>query len=154
MLETGERFGALQGRPTGRLAGLEEPPTGHAAQYAHARLAALARHAADLGITYDDAQLGLLDHEREGELIRTLGEFPQFVAGTSGTAQVRERRLARYLERLASTYHRFEGSCRVLPMGDEQPSPRHAARLALCQATRRVLANGLGLLGIKAPERM
>ncbi|MGH3773392.1 MAG: DALR anticodon-binding domain-containing protein [Pseudonocardiaceae bacterium] len=154
MLAAGERFGALQGRPIPRLAGPDEPATGHAARYAHARLAALARHAADLGITYDNPQLGLLEHEREGELIRTLAEFPQVVVVASRVAQPRERRLARYLERLASTYHRCEGSCRVLPMGDEQPSSRHAARLALCQATRQVLANGLGMLGLPAPERM
>jgi arginyl-tRNA synthetase len=161
VLAAGERFGALPGRPTLRWAGREEPPTVHAAQYAHARLAALARHAADLGIVYENAQLELLEHDREGELIRTLGEFSRIVAAasaaapTSGAAQLRQaRRLARYLEQLTTAYHRFDGSCRVLPMGDEQPCPRHAARLALCQATRQVLANGLGMLGLSAPERM
>jgi arginyl-tRNA synthetase len=157
VLTAGERFGALPGRAAGEWASQEEPPTVHAAQYAHARLAALARHAADLGIAYENAQLELLEHEREGELIRTLGEFPRIVAAVSasGAAELREpRRLARYLEQLTSAYHRFDGSCRVLPMGDEQPCPRHAARLALCQATRQVLANGLGLLGLSAPERM
>ncbi|MBV8540031.1 MAG: hypothetical protein JO063_09885 [Pseudonocardiales bacterium] len=155
VLAAGEHFGAPAGRFTPLSAGTEEPPTVDAAQYAHARLAALGRHAADLGITYDNAQLGLLEHEREGELIRTLGEFPQVVGAASGAAQLPEpRRLARYLQRLAGAYHRFDDSCRVLPMGDEQPSPRHAARLALCQATRQVLGNGLGLLGLSAPERM
>ncbi|MDQ4092959.1 MAG: arginine--tRNA ligase [Actinomycetota bacterium] len=121
-------------------------------QYAHARLASLARNAADLGISSEDAQLGLLGHEREGELIRTLGEFPRIVASA---AQLREpHRVARYLEQLAGAYHRFYDSCRILPLGDEQPGPRHAARLALSDATRQVLANGLGLLGVTAPERM
>ncbi|MBV9013246.1 MAG: hypothetical protein JO272_14560 [Pseudonocardiales bacterium] len=167
VLMAGEGFGALQGRPTPGLAGLEELPTVHAAQYAHARLAALARHAADLKISCVGAQLELLEHEREGELIRMLGEFPRIAAAASravsgaasGAASKtgalgQVRRLARYLEQLASAYHRFDGSCRVLPMGDEQPSPRHAARLALCQATRQVLADGLSVLGLSAPERM
>jgi arginyl-tRNA synthetase len=121
-------------------------------QYAHARLASLARNAADLGISSARAQLGLLDHEREGKLIRTLGEFPRTVA--SG-AQLREpHRVARYLEELAGAYDNFADTCRVLPMGDEQPDPLHAARLALCHAARQVLANGLYLLGISAPERL
>ncbi|MGH3930538.1 MAG: DALR anticodon-binding domain-containing protein, partial [Pseudonocardiaceae bacterium] len=51
-------------------------------------------------------------------------------------------------------HHIFSDTCRMLPMGDEEPGPGHAARLALCQATRQVLANGLGLLSTSAPERM
>jgi arginyl-tRNA synthetase len=121
-------------------------------QYAHARLTSLARNAADLGISSKDARLGLLGHEREGELIRTLGEYPRIVASA---AQLREpHRVARYLEQLAGAYHRFYDTCRILPLGDEQPAPRHAARLALSEATRQVLANGLDLLGVSAPERM
>ncbi|MGH3783050.1 MAG: DALR anticodon-binding domain-containing protein [Pseudonocardiaceae bacterium] len=160
ILAAGERFGALQDRPTPRPAGLEELPTTRDAQYVHARLAALARNASDLGITYQGAQLALLENEREGELIRTLGEFPRIVAAAAsaaalGDTDLREpHRVARYLEQLVTAYHRFDGSCRVLPMGDEQPGPRHVARLALCEATRQVLANGLGLLGVSAPERM
>jgi len=123
-----------------------------AVQYVHARLASLARNAADLGIRCSGAQLRLLDHHREGELIRTLGEFPRTVAAA---AALREpHRVARYLEELAGAYHNFAGTCRALPLGDEQPGPLHAARLALCEAIRQVLANGLGLLGVSAPERM
>jgi arginyl-tRNA synthetase len=123
-----------------------------AVQYAHARLASLARNAADLGISSSGAQHQLLDHYRESELIRTLGEFPRIVASA---ATLREpHRVARYLEELAGAYHNFAGTCRVLPLGDEQPDPLHAARLALCEATRQVLANGLSLLGVSAPERM
>jgi arginyl-tRNA synthetase len=122
-------------------------------QYAHARLASLARNAADLGVTVPDApDFGLLDHPREGDLIRTLGEFPAVVASA---AELREpHRVARYLESLASAYHKFYDTCRVLPMGDEPTSELHRARLALCVAARQVLANGLGLLGVSAPERM
>jgi arginyl-tRNA synthetase len=122
-------------------------------QYAHARLASLARNAADLGVTVPDApDFGLLEHPREGDLIRTLGEFPAVVASA---AELREpHRVARYLESLASAYHKFYDSCRVLPMGDEPTTELHRARLALCVAARQVLANGLGLLGVSAPERM
>ena len=63
-------------------------------------------------------------------------------------------RVARYLEELAGTYHRFYDACRVLPQGDEEATPLTAARLLLVEATRIVIANGLGLLGVCAPERM
>ncbi|MDR6913028.1 arginyl-tRNA synthetase [Rhodococcus fascians] len=121
-------------------------------QYAHARLASLARNAAELGISGDDPDLSLLTHEQEGELIRTIGEYPRVVASA---AELREpHRIARYLEELAGAYHRFYGACRVLPQGDEEPGPVNTARLALGNATRQVLANGLELLGVSAPERM
>ncbi|GAA1392786.1 arginine--tRNA ligase [Pseudonocardia kongjuensis] len=120
-------------------------------QYAHARLASLARGAADLGIDQGDG-FGLLDHPREGDLIRTLGEFGEVVRSA---AELREpHRVARYLEQLAGAYHKFYDSCRVLPQGDEDGTDLHRARLALCAATRQVLAAGLGLLGVSAPERM
>ncbi|GAA1080658.1 arginine--tRNA ligase [Pseudonocardia alni] len=120
-------------------------------QYAHARLSSLARNAADLGITPGE-DYGLLSHAREGDLIRTLGEFGDVVRTA---AELREpHRVARYLESLAGAYHKFYDSCRVLPQGDEEVSDLHRARLALCVAARTVLANGLALLGVDAPERM
>ena len=120
-------------------------------QYAHARLASLGRNAADLGVEPGDAY-GLLTHPREGELIRTLGEFGDVVRTA---AELREpHRVARYLESLASAYHKFYDTCRILPVGDEETTDLHRARLALSMATRQVLANGLGLLGVTAPERM
>ncbi|MEU4441734.1 arginine--tRNA ligase [Actinosynnema sp. NPDC050801] len=120
-------------------------------QYAHARLCSVQRNAADLGVTPGDA-VDLLTHEREGDLIRTVGEFPRVVA-TAG--ELREpHRVARYLEELAGTYHRFYEACRVLPRGDEETTELHRARLSLCAATRQVFANGLALLGVTAPERM
>ncbi|GJF12460.1 arginine--tRNA ligase [Mycolicibacterium cyprinidarum] len=121
-------------------------------QYAHARLSALARSAVDLGIAHDTAHLDLLTHDKEGALIRSIGEFPRVL---KTAADLREpHRVSRYLEDLAGDYHRFYDQCRVLPQGDEVPAPLHAARLALCQATRQVIANGLGILGVSAPERM
>ncbi|SEQ82473.1 arginyl-tRNA synthetase [Mycobacterium sp. 88mf] len=121
-------------------------------QYAHARLSALARNAADLGVTADTAHLDLLTHDKEGILIRNLGEFPRVL---KAAAALREpHRVCRYLEDLAGDYHRFYDACRVLPQGDEEPGDLNAARLALCEATRQVIANGLAILGVTAPERM
>ena len=123
-------------------------------QYAHARIASLLRNALDLGLevapsTFNPA---LLSHEREGDLLGALGEFPRVVASA---AELREpHRVARYLEQLATAYHRFYDGCRVLPRGDEETTDVHRARLVLCAATRQVLANGLELLGVSAPERM
>ncbi|MGN6251483.1 MAG: arginine--tRNA ligase [Marmoricola sp.] len=120
-------------------------------QYAHARVSSLLRNAADLGVAAG-SHPALLTHEKEGELLRALAEFPRVVASA---AELREpHRVARYLEALAGTYHRFYDTCRVLPMGDEETTDLHRARLLLVEATRVVLANGLGLLGVSAPERM
>jgi len=121
-------------------------------QYAHARLSALARNAAELGLAADTAHLDLLTHDREATLIRTLGEFGRIL---NTAASLREpHRVCRYLEDLAGDYHRFYDSCRVLPQGDETAGELNAARLALCEATRQVIANGLAILGVSAPERM
>jgi arginyl-tRNA synthetase len=123
-------------------------------QYAHARIAAVLRNAAELKIpagleNFDPAQLS---HDRENELLGSLAEFPRIVAGA---AELREpHRIARYLEELAGVYHGFYADCRVLPMGDEPISAIHSARINLCAATLQVLKNGLDLLGVGAPERM
>ena len=120
-------------------------------QYAHARISSILRNAADLGVVAE-SHPDLLAHEKEGTLLRSLAEFPRVVRAA---AELREpHRVARYLEELARTYHRFYDTCRVLPRGDEETSDLHRARLLLVEATRVVLANGLGLLGVSAPERM
>lgn len=125
-------------------------------QYGHARLSSIARKATEAGVTYQGADMSLLTHEREGDLIRTLGEFPEVVATA---AELREpHRIARYAEQLAGTFHRFYDSCQILPKGD-QPTGADAdevfrARLALAAATRQTLANALTLVGVSAPERM
>jgi arginyl-tRNA synthetase len=123
-------------------------------QYAHARIAAVLRNVEELAIptglsNFDPSQLS---HDRENELLGTLAEFPGVVAAAAAFRE--PHRVARYLEELAGVYHGFYADCRVLPLGDEAISPLHSARANLCAATKQVLANGLDLLGVSAPERM
>ena len=124
-------------------------------QYAHARLSSLARNAAELGIALgseSDFDGYLLATPQETNVLVQLAAYPDVLATA---ADLREpHRVSRYLEDLAATYHKFYDAVRVLPMGDELPDDTTVARLALCAATRQVLANGLAVLGISAPERM
>lgn len=121
-------------------------------QYGHARLCSIVRKAAELGVDSESADLSSLTHDREGDLIRTLGEFPAVV---EEAAQLREpHRIARYAEDLAAVFHRFYDSCQVLPKAGEDEAPIHAARLALAQASRVVLANALTMVGVSTPEKM
>ena len=116
-------------------------------QYAHARAASLARNAAQLGIEVT-TDLGPLADPLEGELVCAIGHFPAVVA--SGEPY----RVARHLEALAGAFFDVHDACPVLPVGDADVTDLHRARLALVVAVRRVLANGLGLLGVSAPERI
>ncbi len=123
-------------------------------QYAHARICSVLRNAQALGIDWQGQGLdpSMLVHDRETALLLALAELPRVV---SAAAELREpHRVARYLEDLATHYHKFYDACRVLPRGDEPVEPIHIARLWLCAAARQVLANGLGLCGVTAPERM
>ena len=123
-------------------------------QYAHARISSVLRGAEDLGIDWRALPFdpSLLVHEREDDLLGTIAQFPAVVASA---AELREpHRIARYLEELATVYHRFYDVCWVLPRGDEELGDLHVARLWLCAAARQVLANGLDLLGVSAPDRM
>jgi arginyl-tRNA synthetase len=122
-------------------------------QYAHARISSILRNAASLGIARgDELDPSLLSHEREADLLKALGDFPSVV---SAAAELREpHRVARYLEDLAGVFHKFFDSCRVLPLAGEPATELNRARLWLVEASRIVLSNGLGLLGVSAPERM
>lgn len=127
-------------------------------QYAHARVCSIIANAGQLGVARHD-QAGselfdpaLLTHESEAVLLAALGDFPSQVAMA---AQRREpSRIAHYLEELAGHFHTWYGHCRVSPLGGEPVSLTHHTRLWLAEATGQVLATGLGLLGVSAPERL
>jgi len=122
-------------------------------QYAHSRTCAVDRNAADRGVRREDGfDPALLTHPTETALIGRLTELPRIVGQA---AELREpHRVARYLEALAGDFHKWYQECRVTPYPDEEVTPTHRTRLWLNDAVRTVLANGLGLLGVSAPERM
>ena len=125
-------------------------------QYAHARTRNVARNAAEHGVSRDPNEApfepGALDDPADAALLGVLAQFPATVAQA---AQLREQhRVARYLEQLAAAYHTWYGATRVTPRGDDAVDSGHVARLWLNDAVGQVLANGLDLLGVTAPERM
>jgi arginyl-tRNA synthetase len=124
-------------------------------QYGHARTCRMMENAAQLGVRLpEDFDPSLLSHQREGDLLRALAEFPRVVASAAELRQ--PHRIARYLEDTPAIFNRWYDTrdCRMLPMGDEPVAPVNQARLVLVVASRTVLANGLDLLGVSAPERM
>lgn len=122
-------------------------------QYAHARTCAVGRNAEASGVRrVDGFAPELLDHEAESQLLGVLQEFPRIVAQA---AELREpHRVARYIEEVAGYYHRWYDKCRVIPQADEEVTDLQRTRLWLNDATGQVIRNGLGLLGVSAPERM
>lgn len=140
-------------------------------QYAHARSCNVDRNAEAAGISYEGADLSLLDTEADGEVLAALAQWPALLT-LAGDARA-PHRIAHYLEDLAAAYHKWYNVERVVPMaltepetrGDEEarkaleiaknPEPaRAAARLKLNDAVRDVIAAGLDLLGVSAPEKM
>ncbi len=123
-------------------------------QYAHARTSNVRRNAARVGIGLDEFDASRLDNPADTALLGALGEFPRIV---SSAAELRApHRVAHYLESLAATYHRWYDTdeCRVLPKGDDPITLANRSRSWLNEATRTVLANGLRMLGVSAPERL
>ncbi|MDN4598712.1 arginine--tRNA ligase [Leifsonia virtsii] len=125
-------------------------------QYAHARTRSVAANAEKAGVDRSVFAPELLTHETESALLGGLQEFPRVVALA---AELREpHRVARYIEELAGLYHAWyavrDGSTRVIPHGDEPVTDVHRTRLWLNDATGQVIRNGLGLLGVSAPDRM
>lgn len=121
-------------------------------QYAHARTRQVARNAELAGVNMNCFDPALLAEPSESELIAKLAEFPRVL---SQSAEFREpHRVARYLEELAGSYHRFYDNCRVIPLASQPVTDLHHTRLWLNEAAGTVLANGLKLLGVSAPERM
>ena len=123
-------------------------------QYAHARTCNVTRLAGEDGVHLADGfDPSLLTHDSEAALLAALGDFPRTVAQA---AKLREpHRVARYLEDLAGHFHKWYDECRVRPReAHEEITDLHRTRLWLNEATRVVLANGLGLLGVSSPERL
>jgi arginyl-tRNA synthetase len=120
-------------------------------KYAHARISSVLRQGRETGFTavpLEETDLGLLDHPMEAALLRRLAAFEELVPVAA--VQRAPHRLTRYAEDLAAAFHRFYAECRVL--GDDHALS--SARWWLVNATRQVLANTLGLIGVDAPERM
>ena len=123
-------------------------------QYAHARTANVSRLAGEDGVHREGGfDASLLTDPTEAALLAVLGDFPRVVAQAAHLLE--PHRVARYLEELAARYHKWYDTCRVRPVSvDEEVTDLHRTRLWLNDATRQVLANGLDLLGVSAPERM
>ena len=116
-------------------------------QYAHARINSILTATGQPTPTAADCDLTLLQEEAELELIRKIADLPNEIAYAA--EELAPYRLARYATDLATMFHSFYNSCRVLT--DE---PLKKARLVLVNATRITLRNVLTLLGVSAPERM
>ena len=121
-------------------------------QYAHARTKQVAVNAASLGVDTTEFEPSLLSHAAESELLAKLSEFPRVVASA---AEFREpHRVARYIEEVAGSYHRWYSECRVTPLSGGAVEAVHRTRLSLNNAAGIVLRNGLRLLGVSTPEKM
>ena len=138
-------------------------------QYAHARSCNVDRNAAAAGITYEGADVSLLDTAADGEVLAALAQWPALLR-EAGDLRA-PHRVAHYLEDLAATYHKWYNVERVVPMELTEPEARGeqaealriakapeparaAARLKLNDAVKTVIAEGLDLLGVAAPDRM
>ena len=117
-------------------------------QYAHARIASVLRKAAERGLAPERGAAGPLGEAPEVALARQLAAWPEVVRGAAAARE--PHRLPAWLMETAAEFHRFYHECRVI--GDDAGLSRH--RLRLCAATAQVLRNGLGLLGVSAPERL
>lgn len=119
------------------------------AQYAHARISSILRSAQEQGFSASEDHLNLLKAEKEIDVLKKMGDFPQVVADA---AKIRSpHRVATYIQELASTFHSFYNAEKVLDPTNEDMT---RARLALITAVRTTIANALRLIGVSAPEKM
>ncbi|WP_310719120.1 ArgS-related anticodon-binding protein NrtL [Streptomyces lydicus] len=132
-------------------------------QYAHARTRALVRNAADLGFLSEPGGVGAPAADGSGAELRpapaSAHALHTLLAGHPSVVEAAARlrapdRLVRHLEATADAFFRWHDDCPPLPVGEQKPLAVHRARLALAEATGTVLANGLRLLGISAPEHL
>ncbi|WP_227394520.1 arginine--tRNA ligase [Jeotgalibacillus aurantiacus] len=120
------------------------------AQYAHARICSILRQAEENGFSFaDEADVSLIGTEKEIDLLKKLGEFPQVVGSA---AEMRTpHRVATYINELASAFHSFYNANKVL---DPEAPELTKARLNLIQSVRQTISNALKLIGVAAPEKM
>ncbi len=120
------------------------------AQYAHARISSILRQGEEQGISLDQsADFSLLSTEKEIELLKKLGEFPQAIAEAAEKRM--PHRMTNYIFDLASVFHSFYNADKVL---DVEHTDRSKARLALAKSVQITLKNALALIGVSAPEKM
>lgn len=117
-------------------------------QYAHARICSVLDNARAKGTDYTDANLNLLQHEKEITLIKSILRFPEVIKQSADRFE--PHTLCEYLKSIASDFHNFYHDCRILADNVELSK----ARLYLSVITKYVMKNGLTILGITAPEKM
>ncbi|MCS0789157.1 arginine--tRNA ligase [Cytobacillus pseudoceanisediminis] len=119
------------------------------AQYAHARISSILRQGEEQGMSAEAADYSLIQAEKEIDVLKKIGEFPQAVGEA---AQKRmPHRITNYIYELASSFHSFYNAEKVL---DAENPERTKARLALIKAVQTTLKNALKLIGVSAPEKM
>ncbi|MGO4418499.1 ArgS-related anticodon-binding protein NrtL [Streptomyces sp. MCAF7] len=134
----------------GRLLAQRESNPLFRVRYAHARVRALLRNGRDLGV--GSGPDSAYDHPTALALLSLLGDHPRLLE--SAARHRAPDRLARHLEATADAFFRFHDACPPLPRGEQKPLAAHRSRLALAEAAGTVLAGGLHLLGISAPEHL